>query len=263
MWGIRSSLECGADIIVNTDADNQYQAADLALLVGPILRGEADVVIGARPIATVEHFSLAKKLLQKLGSAVVKLLSGTQVHDAPSGYRAFSRDAAMHLNVFSKYTYTLETIIQAGQKNMTVVSVPVRVNPEMRPSRLFSSLFEYVRRSITTIVRIFVVYRPFRFFMLLGSLVFLAGFLVGVRFVYFYFQGKGGGMIQSLILAAVLLLMGFHTVMLGFIADLLAVNRKLLEELQLGERKRSLGVSSESASTGARLPSKRSENLAR
>lgn len=267
MLGIHSSLEQGADIIVNTDADNQYQAADLPALVGPILRGEADVVIGARPISSVEHFSLSKKFLQKLGSAVVKVVSGTQVQDAPSGFRAFSRDAAMHLNVFSKYTYTLETIIQAGQKNMTVVSVPVRVNPEMRPSRLFSSLLEYVRRSITTIVRMFVVYRPFRFFMLLGSLVFLAGFAVGVRFVYYYFQGQGGGMIQSLILAAVLLLMGFHTVMLGFIADLLAVNRKLLEELQLGERKRSLGRSSKglpSSPFSAASPTAQvRENLAR
>lgn len=267
MLGIHSSLEQGADIIVNTDADNQYQAADLPALVGPILRGEADVVIGARPISSVEHFSLSKKFLQKLGSAVVKVVSGTQVQDAPSGFRAFSRDAAMHLNVFSKYTYTLETIIQAGQKNMTVVSVPVRVNPEMRPSRLFSSLLEYVRRSITTIVRMFVVYRPFRFFMLLGSLVFLAGFAVGVRFVYYYFQGQGGGMIQSLILAAVLLLMGFHTVMLGFIADLLAVNRKLLEELQLGERKRSLGRSSKglpgSPFSAASPTAQVRENLAR
>jgi glycosyltransferase involved in cell wall biosynthesis len=241
MLGIHSCLERGADIIVNTDADNQYNAADLPALIRPILTGEADVVIGSRPISTVEHFSLWKKLLQKLGSAVVKLVSGTEVEDAPSGFRAFSRDAAMHLNVFSKYTYTLETIIQAGQKNMTVVSVPVRVNPELRPSRLVSSVLGYVRKSITTIVRMFVVYRPFRFFMLLGSLVFLSGVGVGARFLYFFLQGKGSGMIQSLILVAVLLLMGFHTIMLGFLADLLAVNRKLLEELQLAERKRSLG----------------------
>lgn len=240
MLGIQSALERGADIIVNTDADNQYNADDIPLLVKPILDGMADVVIGARPIGSVEHFTLVKKLLQKLGSAVVKVVSGTQVQDAPSGFRAFSRDAALRLNVFSKYTYTLETIIQAGQKNMTVMSVPVRVNPDLRPSRLVRSITGYVRKSITTIIRMFVVYRPFRFFMLMGALVFMAGVAVGGRFVYWYFQGRGSGMIQSLILAAVLLMMGYHTMILGFIADLLAVNRRLLEELQLAERKRSL-----------------------
>lgn len=248
MLGIRSCLELGADIIVNTDADNQYNGADLPALIQPILNGEADVVIGARPISTVEHFSLSKKLLQLLGSAVVKLVSGTQVEDAPSGFRAFSRDAAMSLNVFSKYTYTLETIIQAGQKDMKVVSVPVRVNPDLRPSRLVSSVLGYVRKSITTIVRMFVVYRPFRFFMLIGSVVFMAGVSVGARFLYYYLLGKGSGMVQSLILAAVLILMGFHTVMLGFVADLLAVNRKLLEELQLAERRRSFGLGAEKLS---------------
>jgi glycosyltransferase involved in cell wall biosynthesis len=240
MLGIQSCLERDADIIINTDADNQYNGADIEKLVEPILDGSADVVIGARPIDTVEHFSPIKKILQKLGSAVVKIVSGTQVLDAPSGFRAFSRDAALRLNVFSKYTYTLETIIQAGQKNMTVVSVPIRVNPDLRPSRLVSSITGYVRKSITTIVRMFVVYRPFRFFMLLGGIVFSAGFAVGVRFVYWYFNGRGGGMVQSLILAAVLLMMGFHTMLLGFVADLLAVNRKLLEELQLAERRRAL-----------------------
>lgn len=241
MLGIESCLERGADIIVNTDADNQYNGADIARLVAPIIEGTADVVIGARPISTVKHFSLAKKMLQIMGSAVVKLVSGTQVQDAPSGFRAFSRDAALRLNVFSKYTYTLETIIQAGQKNMTVVSVPIRVNDDLRPSRLVRSIASYVRRSITTIIRMFVVYRPFRFFMILGGVVFAGGFAVGARFVYWYLHGRGGGMIQSLILAAVLLMMGFHTMLLGFVADLLAVNRKLLEELQLAERRRSLG----------------------
>lgn len=240
MLGIQSALERGADIIVNTDADNQYRGEDIALLVKPILDGMADVVIGARPIGSVEHFSLVKKVLQKLGSAVVKLVSGTQVQDAPSGFRAFSRDAALRLNVFSKYTYTLETIIQAGQKNMTVMSVPVRVNPDLRPSRLVRSITGYVRKSVTTIIRMFVVYRPFRFFMLMGGVLFMSGVAVGGRFVYWYFQGRGSGMIQSLILAAVLLMMGYHTMILAFIADLLAVNRRLLEELQLAERRRSL-----------------------
>ncbi len=240
MLGIHSCLMRGADIIVNTDADNQYFGQDIELLVRPILEERADVVVGARPISSITHFSFFKKLLQRVGSAVVKLVSGTTVLDAPSGFRAFSREAALRLNVFSKYTYTLETIIQAGQKNMTVVSVPVRVNPELRPSRLVRSLTGYVRKSVTTIVRMFVVYRPFRFFMLVGALIFMGGFAVGARFVYYFVQGTGGGKIQSLILAAVLLMMGSHTMLLGFVADLLAVNRRLLEELQYAERKRSM-----------------------
>jgi len=240
MLGIQTCLKLGADIIVNTDADNQYCGADVVELVRPILENRADIVIGARPISSIEHFSLAKKVLQKLGSGVVKLLSGTTVSDAPSGFRAFSRSAALNLNVFSKYTYTLETIIQAGQKNLQVVSVPIRVNGELRPSRLVKSISAYVRKSIVTMVRMFIVYRPFRFFMILGSIVFFAGVVVGGRFLYYFVRGQGQGMIQSLILTAVLLMMGFHTILLAFVTDLLAVNRKLLEELQAGERERSL-----------------------
>jgi glycosyltransferase involved in cell wall biosynthesis len=240
MLGIKTALELGADIVVNTDADNQYCADDIPSLIAPIQQGRADVVIGARPISSIEHFSLTKKWLQKMGSRVVKLVSGTTVVDAPSGFRAFSREAALSLNVFSKYTYTLETIIQAGQKNLTVVSVPVRINEELRPSRLVSSIPAYVRKSITTIVRMFVVYRPFRFFMALGGVIFLGGVGLGLRFLIRYITGSGTGMVQSLILASVLLMMGFHTILLGFVADLLAVNRKLLEELQAAERARSL-----------------------
>jgi glycosyltransferase involved in cell wall biosynthesis len=240
MLGIQASLQREADIIVNTDADNQYCADDIPALIQPILAGRADMVIGARPISTIEHFSPIKKLLQLAGTAVVRLVSGAKVDDAPSGFRAFSRNAAVTLNVFSRYTYTLETIIQAGQKNLTVVSVPVRVNGELRPSRLVSSIGSYVRKSVTTIVRMFVVYRPFRFFMLIGSVIFLGGVGLGVRFVIRYLSGNGSGMIQSLILAAVLLMMGFHTMLLAFVTDLLAVNRKLLEDLQTSERERSL-----------------------
>jgi glycosyltransferase involved in cell wall biosynthesis len=239
MLGISSALQRGADIIVNTDADNQYSGADIERLVRPILNREADIVIGERPIATIEHFSVVKKLLQKLGSGVVKVVSGTTVMDAPSGFRAFSRQSALHLNVFNRYTYTLETIIQAGQKNMHVVSVPISVNPDLRPSRLVKSITAYVRKSMVTIVRMFVVYRPFRFFMTLGTVVFLAGVGVGARFLFHYIQGSGRGMIQSLILAAVLLMMGFHTMLLAFVTDLLSVNRRLLEELQAAERERS------------------------
>lgn len=256
MLGLQSCLERGADIIVNTDADNQYNGADIAALVQPILERRADVVIGARPISSIDHFSLSKKLLQKLGSAVVKLVSGTTVEDAPSGFRAFTRDAALRLNVFSKYTYTMETIIQAGQKNMTIVSVPVRVNADLRPSRLVSSVVGYVRKSMTTIVRMFVVYRPFRFFMLMGALIFLVGLGVGGRFLYYYLIGDGSGKIQSLILAAVLLMMGFHTMLLGFVTDLLAVNRKLLEELQVAERKRALREKEEQNRLTSASPSK-------
>ncbi len=237
MCGIQECLHRGADIIVNTDADNQYEGADLPKLVMPILQHQADIVIGARPITQIEHFSPAKKLLQSLGSWVVKWVSGTSVRDAPSGFRAFSREAAMSLNVFSRYTYTLETLIQAGQKNFSVLSVPVRVNPELRPSRLVRSIPSYVRKSMTTIVRMFVVYRPFRFFLSIGGLIFLSGVMLGVRFIFYYAQGRGNGMVQSLILAAVLLMMGFHTILLAFVTDLLSVNRKLLEELQLEQRR--------------------------
>ncbi len=236
MLGIRSCLERGADIIVNTDADNQYNADDIPALIAPILEGRAEIVVGARPIATIEHFSPVKKLLQKLGSAVVKRVSGTSVVDAPSGFRAYTREAAARLNVFSDYTYTLETIIQAGQKNMGIVSVPVRVNGDLRPSRLVRSIVSYVRRSIVTMFRILIIYRPFQFFMTLGSTLFLAGMVLGARFLYFYLTGRGLGHVQSLILAAVLMIFGFQTGLLAFIADLLSVNRRLLEELLEAKR---------------------------
>jgi glycosyltransferase involved in cell wall biosynthesis len=231
--GLKASLRLGADVIVNTDADNQYCAADIPALVGPILAGKADIVIGTRPISTIKHFSLLKKALQGLGSAIVRSVSGTTVQDAPSGFRAVSREAAMQLHVFNEYTYTLETIIQAGQKNMTVVCVPVRVNRDMRPSRLVKSIPRYVRKSIFTMLRIFVVYRPFRFFMAVGGAIFGAGFLLGLRFLVFILLGSGGaGHVQSLILASILLGIGFQTMLTAFLADLLAVNRTLLEDIE-------------------------------
>ena len=237
MLGIRSCLERGADIIVNTDADNQYDARDIPALIQPILDGRAEIVVGARPIATVEHFSPIKKLLQRLGSIVVARVSGTTVADAPSGFRAFSRDAAARLNVFSNYTYTLETIIQAGQKNMSIVSVPVRVNADLRPSRLVRSIFSYVRRSMVTMFRILVIYRPVAFFLSMGTLLFLAGVALGIRFLYLrYVADVGTGHVQSVILAAVLMILGFQTGLLAFIADLLSVNRRLLEELLEAKR---------------------------
>jgi glycosyltransferase involved in cell wall biosynthesis len=232
MTGLDACLARGADVIVNTDADNQYDAADIPALVAPILEGSADIVVGARPIETIAHFSPAKKLLQKLGSWVVRVASSTEIPDAPSGFRALSRVAAQRLAVFSDYTYTLETIIQAGQKNMAITSVPVRVNADLRPSRLVRSIPSYVQRSLFTIVRIFAIYRPFRFFATIGALLFGAGFLIGLRFLVKFLAGEGTGNVQSLILAGALLVMGFQTLLVAFLADLLAANRKLMEDVR-------------------------------
>ena len=230
--GLEACLALGADLIVTTDADNQYCADDIPLLLAPLLAGEAELVIGARPIADISHFSWEKKLLQKLGSAAVRFLSQTEVADAPSGFRAMSRAAAMKLNVFSEYTYTLETIIQAGQKGMAVTSVPIRVNGETRPSRLVSGVGDYIKRSVLTMVRIFITYRPLRFFLGLGVPVFAVGFLLGLRFLYYYLTGDGAGKIQSTILAALLMGTGSFLCVMGLVVDLVAVNRKLLEKLQ-------------------------------
>lgn len=237
MTGIDACLNLGADVIVNTDADNQYNPKDIVKLVQPILNGKADMVVGARPIDTVKHFTFIKKVLQKAGSWVVKVVSKTDIPDAPSGFRAISREAALHLNVFNDYTYTLETIIQVGQKNMAIMSVPVRVNEYLRPSRLLRSTPSYIKRSIVTIIRIFVVYKPFRFFMSIGVSVFALGFLIGLRFLGYYVLGKGQGHIQSLILASVFMGIGFQTMLVAFVADLLAVNRRLVEDIQYRMRK--------------------------
>ncbi len=230
--GLEAALRAGADIIVNTDADNQYQAADIPALIAPILAGRADMVIGERPIDQMAHFSRTKKLLQRLGSRVVQLASNTRVPDAPSGFRAFSRQAALQINVFNNYTYTLETIIQAGQKGLTVLSVPVRVNPDLRPSRLVRSIPQYLQRSALTIGRIFVTYRPLRFFLAVSGLLFVPGCLIGVRFLFEYARGHGQGHVQSLILAAILMIGSMLFFMLGLLADLISVNRRLLEDLR-------------------------------
>jgi glycosyltransferase involved in cell wall biosynthesis len=231
--GLEAALKAGADVIVNTDADNQYDAACIPALVEPIVAGRAQIVIGARPIMAVREFSLAKKVLQRLGSAVVKLASNTRIPDAPSGFRAMHADAALRLCVFSDYTYTLETIIQAGRKNIAVTSVPVSVNPSTRPSRLVRSVPSYVRRSLLTIVRIFILYKPLRFFLYLGSFFLLPGLAIGLRFFAHYLNGQGQGHIQSLILAAVLLVTAVVVYAAGIIADLIAANRVLLEEVRM------------------------------
>ncbi|WP_145505125.1 glycosyltransferase family 2 protein [Yersinia alsatica] len=232
MTGLDNCLRLGADVIVNTDADNQYHADDIPKLTQPILDHSAEFVIGERPIETIEHFSPVKKLLQKLGSWVVRIASNTNIPDAPSGFRAMTRTVAQQFIVFNNYTYTLETIIQAGQKNMAITSVPVRVNEDLRPSRLVKSIPSYIKRSIITILRIFIIYRPFRFFATIGAILFTAGFLIGIRFLFHYLTGAGDGHIQSLILAALLLGIGFQTFLIAIVADLLAANRKLLEDIR-------------------------------
>jgi len=229
--GIEASLEAGADIVVNLDADNQYSADDIPRLIAPILSGKAEIVVGVRPVSEIEHFSLTKRCMHKLGSKVVRFASTTDIPDAPSGFRAISRDAAMRLNVFNEYTYTLETIIQAGQKGMAIASVPISINEDLRPSRLVKSIPDYIMRSVSTIVRIFMTYRPFRFFAIPGIVSFGLGLLIGLRFLYFYLTGPGSGHIQSLILAALLLGTGFFLGVVGLLADLISVNRKLLENI--------------------------------
>lgn len=231
--GLEACLKAGADVIVNTDADGQYDAASIPALVAPILEGRAQIVVGERPIMSVREFSLVKKALQRLGSAVVKLASNTQVPDAPSGFRAFHADAALRLCVFSDYTYTLETIIQAGRKNIAITSVPIGVHPVTRPSRLVRSIPSYVRRSLLTIVRIFILYKPLRFFFYVGTLLMVPAVAIGLRFLYHYLTDGGAGRIQSLILAAILALTAAIVYAAGIITDLTAANRVLLEEVRM------------------------------
>jgi glycosyltransferase involved in cell wall biosynthesis len=229
--GLAACLERGADIIVNTDADNQYRAEGIAALIRPIVAGQADYVIGARAIADIEHFSGFKKFLQHCGSLVVRLASGTDIPDATSGFRALSRTAAQELRIFSRYTYTLESIIQAGHKGLRLAWTPVAINPPTRPSRLMRSLPEYVLKSLVTIVRVFVVYRPFRFFFVCGALLLSIGVLLALRFFWFYFLGQAGH-VQSLVFSGIFCGAGLQIIMTGFVADLLSVNRRMLETLQ-------------------------------
>lgn len=233
MTGLDACLRLGADVIVNTDADNQYEAQDIPLLTAPIVARRADMVIGARPIAETEHFSWIKKKLQRLGSWAVRVASKTDIADAPSGFRAISRSTAMRLNVFNAYTYTLETIIQAGRSNLRVVSVPIRTNPDQRPSRLVKSIRSYVQRSLVTILRVFAIYRPFFLFVWPGIVLGLAGLIAGARYLYFVLIGEGAGHVQSVVFAALCLILGALMVMMGFLAELIATNRKLLERIDL------------------------------
>lgn len=230
--GLQKSLEIGADVIVNTDADNQYCADDIEKLVKPILAGDADIVIGTRPVSKIEHFSPLKKLLQKLGSWVMRLISSTEVEDAPSGFRAFSRNSALQLNVFDNYTYTLETIIQARAKGLSLKCVPINVNADLRKSKLVKNMFDYIVRSVFTMIRMFIIYRPFRFFAIIAGLFLTLGTILGLRFLYYYIFASGSGHIQSLILSAILIITGVQIAVIAVLSELMSINRKLLEDIQ-------------------------------
>jgi glycosyltransferase involved in cell wall biosynthesis len=229
--GLDACVGLGADVIVNTDADNQYLAADISKLVAPILSGEAELVIGDRGVGTIQHFPIHKRALQTLGSRVVSATAGFNIPDATSGFRAMTREVAIETLVLSNYSYTLETLIQAGAKNVRVTFVPIETNPPERPSRLFRSVRNYLANSIVTIIRSFTLYRALRIFTVISAFLLLIGTAIGVRFLIFYFRGQGSGMVQSLILASVFLIVGFITFMIGLIADLVSFNRKILEEI--------------------------------
>ena len=240
--GIDLALRQGADIIVNTDADNQYCGEDIAKLVQPILDKKADIVIGERPIDDIEEFSWFKKKMQRFGSWVVRVASKADIPDAPSGFRAYSRKAAMRINVNNEYTYTLETLVQAGRNKMAIMSVPIRTNPELRTSRLMNSTWGYIKKSGLTILRALLMYRPLMVFTTISVVFLLAGIAVGGRFLWLYFTEGGGGHIQSLILTMLLIVIGVQSLMLGFQADVIAANRKLLEDIQFRIKKLQLGL---------------------
>ena len=237
MAGIDVALENGADIIVNTDADNQYCGKDIATLVKPILDQNADIVIGERPILNISDFSPLKKKLQRLGSWAVRQASKTDIPDAPSGFRAFSREAALRLNVVNDYTYTLETIVQAGREKIPIVSVPIETNPAVRPSRLAKTMFGYVRTSMLTILRAYLIYKPLKAFLFLSLVPTIPGVVICIRFLGFFLINGGAGHIQSLILACTLIIIGFVCMMIGILGDTICANRKILQDIQYHSRK--------------------------
>jgi glycosyltransferase involved in cell wall biosynthesis len=249
MAGIDACLKLGADYIVNTDGDNQYCGADVATLLAPLLSGEADIVVGDRNIQDVEHMSPTKKVLQRLGSWVVRQVSNTKVPDTTSGFRAYTRDAALRLTIVSEFSYTLESIIQAGKKRMAIAHVPIATNRRLRESRLFGSSWGYVKVSAATIVRIYAMYEPLKVLSSIGGFVFLAGLAISARFLYFYVTGAGLGHLQSLILSAVLMIVGFEVVLIGLVADVISGNRKLIEDLLYRVRGMELTLGERPAST--------------
>ena len=231
--GVKKALELQADVLVNLDGDNQYNAKDIVKLIQPILKNEADIVIGTRPIDKIKTFSPFKKLMQKFGSFMVKIISGIDVKDAASGFRAFSRNALLNLNIFNSFTYTIESIIQAKYKNLIVKNVDIEVNPQHnRKSKLFKNSFDYIFKQAKNLIRFFIIYRPCRFFSIIANLLFSIGFVLGLRFLYFYFSHNGSGHIQSLILCAIILTLSFICYMLAIVGDLFTINRKILEDIQ-------------------------------
>jgi len=253
--GLDRALELGADIVVNTDGDGQYRGADIPSLIAPILDGSADLVIGVRPIAEVRSFSPVKKLMQRLGSAVTRFASATRVEDAPSGFRAFSRDAAMRMHVFNRYTYTVETIVQAGQKGIALATVKVGVNPPTRPSRLVRGMTGYVLRQLNVLVRVFMTYRPFRFFAIPGAIIGTLGAFLLLRFLYFYVTEGGRGHVQSVIIGALFAGGGLFLIVIGLLADLIGVNRQLLEDVEWRVRRmEGRGPPAQGDSSRPRLP---------
>ena len=236
--GLDACLKLGADIIVNTDADNQYCGADIGKLVGPILGSQAEIVIGERPIDDIEHFSAQKKRFQRIGSRVVRIVSGTDIPDAPSGFRAYTRDAAMRINVINEYTYTLETIIQAGMKKVPIMSVPIKTNPQTRQSRLFKNMWSYIFRSANVIIRSMMMYRPFRFFISIGVVIAVIGLAFVVRYIVIAIIDTSEGHIQSLVLSAMMIMVGMQFVVSGLQADNISANRKILEDIQYKIRKK-------------------------
>lgn len=242
MAGLDAAVKLGADYIVNTDADNQYAGADIPKLLAPLLAGEADMTIGDRNIRALQHMSVPRKLLQRLGSWVVRQVSNTTVPDTTSGFRAYTREAALRLTIVSDFSYTLESIIQAGKRRMAIAHVPVATNPSTRASRLFDSVLSYIKQSAATIVRIYASYEPLKVFSYIGGAIFAVGFAVSLRFLYFYFTGTGFGHLQSLILSAVLMIVGFQILLIGLVADLIGGSRKLLEDLLYRVRTLELAV---------------------
>lgn len=244
MAGLDAALDAGADIIVNTDADNQYRGEDVRRLIEPLIEGKADIAVGDRGVSTVEHFSPLKRRLQRWGSWVVEKAAGIEIPDATSGFRAFTREAALRLTVLSDYTYTLETLIQAGARRMAVTYVPIRTNPQTRQSRLIENVPSFLAVSAITILRFYIMYRPLRVFLSIGGVMITGGTALGLRFLYYFLAGQGTGKVQSLILAAILTIVGFQVCLIGLIADLVRLNRRMLEETLYRARRAGISQSS-------------------
>jgi glycosyltransferase involved in cell wall biosynthesis len=257
--GIETCIKLGADFIVNTDGDNQYAGQDIVKLVEPLLRDEADIVIGDRNVQTIAEMSWSKKLLQRLGSWIVRQVSNTRVPDTTSGFRAYTRAAALRMTIVSEFSYTLESIIQAGRKRIAIAHVPVRTNPRTRPSRLFPSVRHYLQQSGSTILRTYTMYEPLKVFTSIGLATFAVGFAISLRFLYFYFTGSGDGHLQSLVLSAVLMIVGFQVLLMGLVADVISANRKLIEDVLF--RIRAGEANDPRGAVGASFWSRRSEHV--